>query len=426
MQTYRLRCLGLLFLISIGVYSQNFEKVFQNKTLRIDYIFSGNASHQSISVDELSCLPTWAGRRNHLSELLLRGNGQIIMKDSATKVCIYKNSFSSLFQEWISTPEAKRTSRAFENTFLLPYPKKTAIIEISLESSRNKVTATLKHIVNPHDILIHQRGITHLTPHRYIIKNGNEKQCIDVAILPEGYTQDEMELFYKDAQRACESIFSYEPFKSEEQKFNVVAVAYPSIDSGISVPRKNEWRNTAFHSHFDTFYSDRYLTTRDMKEIHNALAGIPYEHIIIIANTEVYGGGGIFNSITLTAAHHPMFRPVITHEFGHAFGGLADEYYYDDDMEETYPLDVEPWEPNITTLVNFDSKWKDMLKKGTPIPTPFKDRKKYPIGAYEGGGYSSKGIYRPSIDCRMKTNGYPEFCPVCQRAIVRMIDFYTK
>ena len=197
-------------------------------------------------------------------------------------------------------------------------------------------------------------------------------------------------------------------------------------DSGVSVPRKNDWKHTAFGSHFDTFYSDRYLTTCRVKSIHNALAGIPYEHIIIIANTAEYGGGGIYNSYTLTAAHHPTFKPVVVHEFGHSFAGLGDEYFYEDDvMTDTYPLNVEPWEPNITTRTDFSSKWEDMLPAATPVPTPQQANGKYPIGVYEGGGYSAKGIYRPSFDCRMRTNEYPEFCPVCQRAIRRIIEFYT-
>ena len=163
-----------------------------------------------------------------------------------------------------------------------------------------------------------------------------------------------------------------------------------------------------------------------MKSIHNALAGIPYEHIIILANTDVYGGGGIYNSYTLTTAHHPMFKPVVVHEFGHSFGGLADEYFYEDDtMTDTYPLDVEPWEQNITTRVNFASKWEDMLPPHIPVPPPVAQQKNYPVGVYEGGGYSFKGIYRPAYNCRMKTNEHPEFCPVCQRAIRRIIEFYV-
>ena len=415
-------CIILCFCTSIGSYAQNFADYFQNKTLRVDYIFTGDATQQAIYLDELSQLPTWAGRQHHLSELPLEGNGQIIVKDLASKQCIYKTSFSSLFQEWLSTDEAKETAKGFENTFLLPYPKQPVEIEVTLYSPRKKTMATYKHIVRPDDILIHKRGVSHVTPHRYILQSGNEKDCIDVAILAEGYTEKEMDIFYQDAQRTCESLFSYEPFRSMKGKFNIVAVASPSTDSGVSVPRENLWKETAVHSHFDTFYSDRYLTTSRVKSIHNALAGIPYEHIIILANTDVYGGGGIYNSYTLTTAHHP----VVVHEFGHSFGGLADEYFYEDDvMTDTYPLDVEPWEQNISTQVNFASKWKDMLPLGTPIPTPIAERKKYPVGVYEGGGYSAKGIYRPAYDCRMKTNGYPEFCPVCQRAIRRMIEFYV-
>ena len=419
-------CIILCFYTSIGSYAQNFADYFQNKTMRVDYIFTGDATQQSICLDEFSQLPTWAGRQHHLSELPLEGNGQIIVKDLASKQCIYKTSFSSLFQEWPSTDEAKETAKGFENTFLLPYPKQPVEIEVTLYSPRKKTMATYKHIVRPDDILIHKRGVSHVTPHRYILQSGNEKDCIDVAILAEGYTEKEMDIFYQDAQRTCESLFSYEPFRSMKGKFNIVAVASPSTDSGVSVPRENLWKETAVHSHFDTFYSDRYLTTSRVKSIHNALAGIPYEHIIILANTDVYGGGGIYNSYTLTTAHHPMFKPVVVHEFGHSFGGLADEYFYEDDvMTDTYPLDVEPWEQNISTQVNFASKWKDMLPLGTPIPTPIAERKKYPVGVYEGGGYSAKGIYRPAYDCRMKTNGYPEFCPVCQRAIRRMIEFYV-
>ena len=304
-------CTILLFFAFAGSHAQDFADYFQNKTLRVDYIFTGNAERQNIYLDELSQLPSWAGRQHRLSELPLEGNGQIIVKDLATQQTIYKTSFSSLFHEWLSTDEAKETAKGFENTFLLPFPKQPAEVEISLYSPRKEVMARYKHLVRPDDILIHQRGVSHVTPHRYLLRNGNEKDCIDVAILAEGYTDKEMDLFYQDAESACESLFSHEPFRSMKDKFNIVAVASPSTDSGVSVPRENQWKQTAVHSHFDTFYSDRYLTTSRIKSIHNALAGIPYEHIIILANTDVYGGGGIYNSYTLTTAHHPMFKPVI-------------------------------------------------------------------------------------------------------------------
>ncbi len=425
MKKYALSLLCLMALLPL--HAQKFDSYFADKTLRVDYIFTGNATQQAICLDGLSSLPSWAGRRHHLSELPLEGNGQIVMRDAESGDVIYKTSFSSLFQEWLETDEAQTATKGFENTFLLPFPLQTAEVEITLLSPRRDVRASLKHVVNPSDILIQQKGTAHVTPHKYMLQSGDADKCIDVAILAEGYTADEMETFYQDAAIACESMFAHEPFKSMKNCFNIVAVASPSEDSGVSVPRLGEWKRTAFGSHFSTFYSDRYLTTSRVKSVHDALAGIPYEHIIILANTEEYGGGGIYNSYTLTTAHHPKFRPVVVHEFGHSFGGLADEYFYDDDvMTDTYPLDVEPWEQNITTQLDFASKWEDMLAKGTPVPTPTDECEKYPVGVYEGGGYSAKGIYRPADDCRMRTNEYPAFCPVCQRAIQRIIEFYTK
>lgn len=130
------------------------------------------------------------------------------------------------------------------------------------------------------------------------------------------------------------------------------------------------------------------------------------------------------------------------HEFGHSFGGLGDEYFYDNEDDGSYPADIEPWEPNITTLVNFDAKWKDMVSPGTPIPTPWEDaggdrekRMKHKtvvkegaeetVGVYEGGGGMKKGVYRPALTCRMRDNYHPTFCPVCQEALKRLIEFYT-
>lgn len=93
-----------------------------------------------------------------------------------------------------------------------------------------------------------------------------------------------------------------------------------------------------------------------------------------------------------------------------------------------YPSDTEPWEPNITTLKDFSKKWQDMVPRGTSIPTKPTGKEKYKytrVGVYEGGGYQSKGVWRGSEDCRMRTNSASAFCPVCQQAIADIIDFYT-
>ena len=145
----------LCLMAAISLHAQSFADYFADKTLRVDYIFTGNAAKQEICLDGLSCLPSWAGRKHHLSELPLQGNGQIIMRDAANGSVIYKTSFSSLFQEWLETDEAKAVTKGFENTFLLPYPLRPAEIEITLLDPRRNVRASMKHTVSPDDILIY-------------------------------------------------------------------------------------------------------------------------------------------------------------------------------------------------------------------------------------------------------------------------------
>lgn len=406
--------LFILFCCSfVAMRAQNFSDYFTNETLRIDYLFSGTDTQQSVSLVSLSKMPVWAGRRHHLQEVPLDGNAQLKVTDLKTGTCIYRTSFSTLFQEWQETDEAKTVNRGFENTYLVPYPKQAVEVTVSFRDKRGKFTAAIKHTIRPDDILIKKLNTNHVTPHTYLLKSGTSEECIDVVILAEGYTKEEMATFRADAKATCDALFSHEPFGAMKSKFNIIAVESPSADSGVSAPSMGSWKSTAFSSHFNSFYSDRYLTSSNITDIHNSLIGIPCEHIIILANTNQYGGGGIYNSFTLTTAHHEHFRPVVVHEFGHSFGGLADEYYYDNDLfNGIYPFDVEPWEANITTKVNFASKWEDLFKAGK-------------AQLVEGGGYSSKKIYRGASDCRMKTNTCKEFCPVCQRAVKRMIDFYT-
>ena len=393
----------------------------QEQTLRVDYMFSGTDKSVEISLDELSCFDGWAGRRVNLTQVPVRGNGQICMTDIQSGDTLYRMSFSTLFQEWQTTEEAAKVRKSFENVFLLPMPTAAAKVNIHLYDFFGNIAASLNHIVDPSDVLV-RRLQSQAPEHRYLLKSGEPQEKIDVAIVAEGYTALEMDMFYADAQAAMDAILKHEPFGQYKDKFNFVAVALESQDSGVSVPGEGEWKNTALKAHFNTFYMDRYLTTLRLKNMHDKLCGVPYEHIVILANTDTYGGGGIYNSYTLTTAHHPAFKPVVVHEFGHSFAGLADEYYYDDQYVEYYYPGTEPWEQNITTLADFESKWKDMLEAAQAGND---GGQAGDVGLYEGAGYQSKGVYRPADDCRMRTNKPDHFCPVCQRAIARIIEFYT-
>ena len=419
----------ILFLLQCNVclWAQSFDEWFQDRTLRLDYTFSGDNRHQHIFLDEMKWSDHWYGRRVNMDSLLLQGNGQLCVKDSKSGRVLYRYSFSTLFQEWQTTEEATRVQKSFENVFLVPFPKNPVDITVTLTDTHNKVKGHFTHHVDPKDILIRPIATDEGVRWRYLEKSGDSKEKIDVVFVSEGYTASEMDVFEKDCYASINALKMYEPFTSMADRFNFIAVTAPSQQSGVSIPHKDVWKNTVLGSSFDTFYSNRYLTTLHLKNLHDVLAGLPYEHIIILANTENYGGGGIYNSYLMSAAHNEKCLPVVAHEFGHSFAGLADEYYYDDSYEIMFPSDTEPWEPNITTLVDFESKWADMLDDKVKIPTAPTGLNLYTqLGVYEGAGYQSKGVYRPVQECLMKITEAPVFCPVCVRAIGRMIDYNTK
>ena len=419
-----------LFLLLFSLHTllgQEFETHFADTTLRLNYTFAGNADQQLIALEGMQRQSGWYGRRHHLSSVPLRGNGDITLYHPTSGEILYKSSFSSLFQEWIVTPESSTLTRSFEASFLVPMPLQEVDIEVVLRGNEGQLQASLRHRVDPNDPLIAEPTTT--TPHLYVHRGGDPREAIDVAILAEGYTLEQMDLFLEDARTTAEEILRYAPFSNYRSKFNFVAVMSASRDGEVSVPHEGKWASTAIGSHFTTFYMERYLTTNQVHTLYDLVEGIPCEHLIILANTDTYGGGGIYNSYTLTTAHHPPFKPVVVHEFGHSFGGLGDEYFYEtaDRMDETHQLSHEPWEPNITTLVDFGSKWADMLPSpGIIVPTePTAAREaSYEVGLYEGGGYRTKGVFRPAVVCRMRDNTATRFCPVCERAIERVIQHH--
>lgn len=457
-------------LMGITVMAQQFSDFFEDRTLRLDYVFAGNHDAQQIYLEQMYVAPQWAGRKSRLTDVPLQGNGQIMVKDHTTGQVLFVHTFSTLFQEWLATEEATQVSKAFATSYNVPMPKHPVDVTVSLTDFHGQVVTSMTHTVNPTDILIRHIGDNGI-PFHYIWKGKtlptNEKtidqpgkrdytptegfldgepditECIDLAIVAEGYTRAQMGKFYGDCQRVVNALFAHEPFTSLKNRFNVVAVAAESLTSGPSVPHLGRWSATPVGTHYDTFYSDRYLMTQDIHRLYDVLSGVPFEHIIVLVNSDTYGGGGIYNQLTVTTSDHPTFHQVLVHEFGHAYAGLGDEYFYDDAYESMYPADTEPWEPNLTTLVDFQSKWADMVPKSTPIPTPadpkvpsyrkitnekeqrMLDAATQRVGVFEGGGYQSKGVYRPAQECRMKVNEVSSFCPVCSRAIQRITDFYT-
>ena len=407
-----------------------FEDWFENRTLRMDFVLTGDSVNQQIGLLECSSLDGWAGRHHHLDSLFVKGAGQLLVKDAETGCLIYATSFSTLFQEWQATEEARYCCRSFDLCLMAPMPRRKVLVQVSLQDSRQRTVGFWETPVDPSDILIRRKkGPAHRSC-RQLLKSGGPAECVDIAIVGDGYRHDQTEAFYQDAARMCERIFSYRPYSDFKNRFNVTAVTLFSQDEGASEPSKGVWKETALGSSFDTFYSDRYLTTLRLRDVHDALVGIPFEEIIILVNTDKYGGGGIYGTYMLTSSSHPRSLAVCVHELGHSFAGLGDEYDYSSGGDDLYFPDVEPWEKNITTCCDFASKWADMIPRGTPVPTPpFEGdsiQRNTRVGVYEGAGYMSHGVYRPALDCLMRITGAPAFCPVCQRIIRQRIEYLTE
>lgn len=404
----------------------DFNKYFTDNTLRYDFYITGNDSTEVISEAQIKKEPFWGGSLTNLIDTFEYGSYLFYIYDSLTDYLIYSRGFCTLFSEWKYTDEAKKLNRSFYETIVFPYPKKTVKLELFKRDYSGNLRKIFTNYINPQSIFINQETINYET--KKISYSGDSHKKLDIVILPEGYTKDEMIKFIEDAKEFSDYLFNNEPFLSYKSFINVWAIEVPSEESGTDIPGESIWKNTAFNSHFYTFGTERYLTTFNIKSIRDAAANVPYDQIYILVNTDKYGGGGVYNYYSLTSAHHPASKKVFLHEFGHGFAGLADEYYTSPvAVEDFYSFSVEPWEPNITTLVNFDKKWKNMISKDTPVPTPDNEKYSKTVGVFEGAGYSAKNIYRPYKNCIMNSLDAPGgFCPVCSKAIIDMIKFYSE
>ena len=417
----------IILLASFAGYSQKtFDKYFEPKTLRFDFTLAGNSEQTELFVEQLKKQGPWAGSRTHLLDEHNYGNFRCSLADAESGEVIYSKGFGSLFQEWQTTSEAEEINRSYYHVMLFPFPKR----DVKLKIEMRNWDGTFKELVNlpidPRDYFIVDEKKPDY-PVKTIMENGKHQNKVDLVFLPEGYTTDEMDKFEADIRRLTDYMFAMAPYDKHKTDFNLYAVMVPSAESGTDIPGDRVYKNTAFNSTFYTFDSPRYLTTRDLKSVHDAAAGTVYDQVYVLVNSATYGGGGFYNYLNLTSVDNERSPQVFVHEFGHGFAGLADEYYSSDvSYEEFYNLKVEPWEPNITTLVDFGSKWKSMIDPKMPQPTPRTARYNKVVGLFEGGGYSAKGIYSPMIDCRMKTNEAAGFCPVCSKAIEEAIRHYCE
>ncbi len=415
---------NLLFylFIAITVSAQvNFDDYFEDKTLRFDYFHTGKYKEEVFSFDEMVEEPIWAGSKKNLIDNLNYGHYFAKVFDSKTNKLIFSKGYSTLFNEYVVTEEGAKVVKTLGETIRFPFPKNKVRLEIYSRDWNNVFCKKFEYEIDPKNYFIKKQIKVKRNSFKVHYSNTPDK-CLDIVFLPEGFSNEEKEQFHKECKRFAKYLLNNKPFKQFENKINIWGVDVYSEESGVDIPKENVWKRSALDFSYYTFNSERYLMTTNNKAIRNLAANAPYDQIYVLINSKKYGGGAIYNFYSCCITGNPQAEKVFLHEFGHGLAGLADEYFYDGAYNPFYNLKVEPWEANITTLVNFESKWKDLVPKGVPIPTPDSLNT---IGAFEGGGYTEKGIYRATKNSLMRTLENQEFNEVSKRAIIKVIKQFT-
>jgi len=470
-----------------GPPSAAFEATFDDATLRVDFYQVGNATTELVSLDRLIRQGPWAGPRSGLVDPFGLGRYAIELRELAGDRLLYERGFDSYFGEYRTTEAARGGAvRAYHNSMLVPMPRVPAAIVISARPAGSPAVELLRHPIQPTPLEI---AVEPPAPGAIIVEahlGGDPGHALDIAIVGEGYTAGEASTFRDDLARSAELLLSFEPFASHRDRISVRGVLVPSASSGVDEPSRGRFRSTAVGATFDSLGSERYLLTEDNRALRDVAANVPYDVLIVMVNHDRYGGGGIYNAYCTFTAHSSWRDYLLLHELGHSFAGLADEYYTSDvAYSEFYPPGTEPAERNITALLSPGGlKWRELVDDGTPTPTPWDKgafdaaSKRYEerraelneliarasqagdpegvvagfeqeqerlatdhteaarralaaepfagkVGAFEGAGYASSGLYRPMLDCLMFRRGVQPFCRVCQRAVADTIRHYT-
>jgi hypothetical protein len=449
-----------------------FDSFFTGGTMRVDYYHTGTKGEERIALDEAIEEGPWSGSRVNLTDTLNLGEYLVKVFDRTTNILLYSRGYSSVFNEWQTTDEAERMSRTMSESVRFPFPRRAVQVTISRRDRHMEFHEVFSIIINPADpTQVRHSWTGSRYPVSVLMENGSPGEKVDILILGDGYAANEMDKFRKDAQRLNESMFRTHPFKEHMKEFNVRRMDVTSEESGIDVPDKGAWKRHALGAQYNTFGVSRYVLTLENKVLRDIAGGAPYDFLCILINDSRYGGGGIYNLYATTYTGESVSGQkwqedyMYVHEFGHSFGGLADEYYTSTTgYNDLYLPGIEPWEPNVTALTDRKNvKWKAFLSPGIAVPTPWEkiaydsleairakfDRlapdyyeKREPImkaetailkssqaagkvGVFEGAGYAARGLYRPAVDCRMFTLSLVDFDPVCSAAIERVIGFYA-
>ncbi len=420
----------LILLISMGILilpikAQHFDSYFMDQTLKLEYYHIGKKGEEKIEINTFYKGGDWNGTRNQLLEPARYGDMLIEVFDSISNTLIYSRSYSCLFGEYVATEKADTMEGKFEEVVLIPYPKNTILYKFTSFNRKQVPTIIYSGSFNPKET----KTLSYTKEYKVkkLHKGGDPKKCLDILFIPDGYSENDKQQLAYDMKKFSSYIIECSPFSEYLDQININGIEAYSYESGITDPNADVYRNTVLNCSYNSLDLDRYLMCLNVFKMHNIAEDAPYDIIIVICNSPKYGGGGIYNFYCTVNNKGEYSDYVIVHELGHLLAGLGDEYYTSDvSVRDYYPEGIEPVEPNLTTLVAFEKKWKQQMDPETPIPTL--DTKQYNkvLGVYQGGGYVAEGVYRPWQNCTMKEKLYNNFCPVCTKTILETIQYYSK
>jgi hypothetical protein len=189
---------------------------------------------------------------------------------------------------------------------------------------------------------------------------------------------------------------AYEPFRTLRDKFNVWQVNAVSNQSGSdNDPTPGVRKDTVLGGGFYCADLARLICVDTTVTASYAALAPGFDQALVLVNSSTYGGSG--GTVTVSSGGNPQSGDVVVHELGHSVGGLADEY----GGPGTHP-GGEPSELNASLLTAAqmqaqNKKWASYLGRPTPDGGV--------IGAFEGGDYFDRGVYRPSQNSMMRSLG---------------------
>ncbi|MCX6565482.1 MAG: M64 family metallo-endopeptidase [Candidatus Aminicenantes bacterium] len=480
--------LALVVVPNFGKTDPDFDRYFVDQTMRIDYFHIGNLQEEIVTLDRVLVQGTWAGSTKNLIDPFDLGRYSVKIYDDASGTLLFSRGFDSYFGEYRTTEEAaKGIRRTFHESALIPLPKAKVRFVLESRDRDNVLHRVFEQVIDPASIEVLRKPLMSGVKVFELLKSGDPHVKADLAFVAEGYSLAEEAKLRADLDRFLKVFLKQEPYGSLRDKFNLYGVWKPSDESGCDEPGHGTYKSTAVSATFDSLGSERYVLTEDNKALRDIAAHVPYDALAIMINHKRYGGGGIYNAFCTFTVDNQWYEYLFPHEFGHSFTGLADEYYTSSvAYNEFYPAGVEPREANITALLDpANLKWKNLVTPGTAVPTPWEKeefdksdmayqkvrgeinekiaqmkRSGAPAdevarleeeserlskaqadwvdhylasskfagktGAFEGAGYAAKGLYRSAVDCIMFTKGAKPYCPVCEQAVRRMIQFYSE